>query len=130
MKRHPASFLVYLATCRATGKVYVGCTTKSLRERQEEHHVAAANGSPWKFHKALREHGLSSFVWGELATATDRQHMFALERQYIARYNSFRSGLNSTQGGAGSASDGARAKRKLPRPTPYPKPTRRLLLRR
>lgn len=123
-------YLVYLATCKASGKVYVGCTAKSLRERREQHHLSAVNGSPHKFHKALRELGLSSFEWTVLGTATSKAAMFAMERSCVARYNSYRSGYNSTPGGQGSASDGMASRRKMPIKTPYPSRPRALYTRR
>lgn len=106
--------IVYLALCRATGKAYVGCTSRSLPQRRDEHVAAAANGSPYKFHQALRSQGFSSFTWSVLATCASAAEMYVLERQYVAKYNSYRSGYNSTPGGAGSPSDGKKSARKLP----------------
>lgn len=106
--------IVYLAHCKATGKSYVGCTSRSLPQRREEHTVSAVNGSPHKFHRALREHGPSSFVWSVLATCASVEDMYRLERTYVERYNSFRSGYNSTPGGKGSEADGRASRRKMP----------------
>lgn len=105
--------IVYLALCRATGKAYVGCTSRSLPQRRDEHVAAAANGSPYKFHQALRSQGFSSFAWSVLATCASAAEMYVLERQYVAKYNSYRSGYNSTPGGAGSPSDGRGSARKM-----------------
>lgn len=129
MKRHPTTFTVYLATCRATGKVYVGCTSRSLRERREQHHLSAMGGSPHKFHKALREFGLASFVWTVLATVDSRAAMYAAERSHVARYNSFKAGYNSTPGGQGS-DPGPASRRKLPIRPAYRGTGRPQLLRR
>lgn len=129
MRRHPTSFIVYVAVSRATGKAYVGCTSKTLRERQEEHHTAAVNGSPYKFHKALRELGLSSFSWSVLDTVTSSAAMFERERFHVARYNSYKAGYNSTPGGVGSAADGRATRMKLPKRPRYQPSPRRLLAR-
>lgn len=122
--------LVYMARCRATNRVYIGCTRKTLRERQGEHHFAAVNGSPYKFHRALRELGLSSFQWSVLGEYDSPAAMFGAERSFIAKYNSYRFGYNSTEGGQGSPSDGAASRRKMPARRPYPNSPRKLLLRR
>lgn len=123
------SFLVYLARCKSTGKVYVGCTRKSLCERKAEHHIAAANGSPFKFHKALKALGSAAFEWSELARPDCEAAMFAAERSFVARYNSYRDGYNSTPGGPGTTQDGMASRRKLPIKRP-PYGPRRMLLRR
>lgn len=115
--------IVYLALCRATGKSYVGCTSRSLPQRREEHVASAANGSPYKFHQALRSQGFSSFAWTVLETCASMADAYRLERQYVAKYNSFRFGYNSTPGGVGSASDGRRTARKMPKPPHRPRPT-------
>lgn len=127
MKHTPRTFTVYLARCRATGKVYVGCTGKTLRERREQHHTSAANGSPYKFHKALREYGYGSFEWSVLSTVQTQAEAFRCEREFVSRYNSYRSGLNSSPGGAGSSADGVASRKKRPVCT-QPKPRRRLTL--
>lgn len=120
-----------MAECKVTEKVYVGCTTRTLRERKEEHHLSALGGSQWKFHKAIREHGFRSFEFRVADTAQSEEEMFRKERVLIARYNSFRCGYNSTEGGRGSPGVGLLA-RARPRgnPAPFKPKRRRLLLRR
>ena len=102
---NPTNFILYLAQCTATGKVYVGCTTKTLQHRKAQHVDSAANGSPYKFHKALKEFGPDSFRWSVIGTAKSIAEMFQTERKLIARYNSYRNGLNSTPGGEGRPTD-------------------------
>jgi hypothetical protein len=106
--------LIYIAKHRVTGKVYIGCTERTLPQRKFEHAAAAQNGSPLKFHKALRELGFDSFLWEVLENTPPGDAMYARERYWVARYNSFKTGLNSTPGGRGSENDGAKHRRKLP----------------
>ena len=107
----------------------MGCTSKSLRERREQHHLSATGGSSHKFHKALREFGLSSFVWSVLVTVDSSAAMYAAERAHVAKYNSYRSGYNSTPGGQGS-DPGPASRRKLPIKPTYRGPYKPQLLRR
>ena len=116
--------IVYIAST-ADGKVYIGCTTKGLDVRKGEHSAAAATGSPYKFHKAIREKGMAAFTWRIVGNYKNTQDMYAAERATIARYNSYRNGYNSSPGGKGSKADGMRARAK----GYYPAPSRRLYTR-
>lgn len=106
--------VVYLARCLATGKVYVGCTSKSLQQRKEEHIRDAVNGSPFRFHEAIRKMGAGQFTWKVLATEPDPSALFKLEAFYVSKYNSYRNGYNSTPGGKGSPDDGMKVRYRAP----------------
>lgn len=92
--------IVYRAFCAATGKSYIGCTARSLPQRREEHTLAASNGSPYKFHKALLTQGFNAFSWEVIARASNVPQMYQLEKAMVEKYQSFRNGYNSTPGGA------------------------------
>lgn len=93
------SHIVYQAKSNLTGMVYIGCTRKSLEQRKAEHHRDAFNGSPFKFHRALKN-ASDSFAWSVVAVADSQREVFALERRHIAMRNSYAAGYNSTPGGA------------------------------
>ncbi len=64
----PKSFIVYYARTTATTppKVYIGITSRSLKERRAEHEKDAANDMAGPFLEAIREVGIDRFEWGEL----------------------------------------------------------------
>lgn len=121
--------LIYVATHNASGKKYVGCTTKGLEMRKAQHLLSAAQGSPYKFHKALRELGFSAFSWRVICSCDGKADMYAKEKHWIAAYNSYRNGFNSTPGGAGTKADGLRHKARMPQQFPR-KPYKPALIRR
>ena len=93
--------IIYKATCTETELVYVGQTATSLPLRRQEHFREAANGSDTSFHQAIREHGEDAFVWDVLADEIPQAELGEHERFYIRFYDTFRSGYNGNQGGAG-----------------------------
>ncbi|MBG6164975.1 DNA-binding NarL/FixJ family response regulator [Labrenzia sp. EL_195] len=92
--------IIYLATS-PSGKSYVGQTTKRLETRRKGHEYAARTGSKLKFHRALRQHGLSTFTWQVIATAESAADLNALEMVKIEEHDTFRNGYNLTLGGEG-----------------------------
>lgn len=110
MIRIPAAGIVYLATCTVTGKSYVGCSSKGLSVRRDQHVTAAFNGSAYRFHLAIRQYGSASFTWRILENVPATADMYAAEKRWILKLNTYKTGLNSTPGGVGSASDGQRSR--------------------
>lgn len=93
------TFLVYRATCNATGKAYVGCTRKGLPARRSEHERNARSGKAGKFYDALRKHGAGAFAWEVLATYPNARAMFLGERHLIRQHRTDQLGYNTTSGG-------------------------------
>ena len=86
---------------------YIGQTIKSLEERKQEHlkNAIDINHSSYnsKHYCAIRDPLWSLFEdeWKILEVA-DESKLNELEIMYIAKYDSYRDGLNSTLGGDGS----------------------------
>lgn len=103
--------LVYLATNLCNGKVYVGITTRNLKQRIAEHKSdgMAQKSQKSYFHKAIQKYGFENFKFEIIDTATaDTSEMMtenlkALERHYIDVYGSHDKyrGYNLTTGGDG-----------------------------
>jgi hypothetical protein len=55
-------YVVYVATCRETGKCYVG-KSENFRSRKYQHLYAARHGSMLPFHVDIREYGEESITW-------------------------------------------------------------------
>lgn len=96
------TFYVYIVTNAVNGKRYVGVTEKGVPGRWRGHCHAAAAGSPYLLHKAIRKYGRDAFRIEIAYEATSRAEMIAVERGLIAQYGTCRAGgYNWTSGGEG-----------------------------
>ena len=94
--------LIYLARNRVNGKVYIGQTLLSLRERMGDHRRKAfIHGSRSDFHAAIREHGFNTFEWKVLELVLFREALSPREQYWIDNYQSAdpSKGYNNTHGG-------------------------------
>lgn len=96
--------LVYTATCQVTSKVYVGITSRTLKERVRKHVSKARRGSKTYFHKALRKYGALSFTWSIYEEGLSWEAACSLEKAIIQERNlcNHENGYNITKGGEGS----------------------------
>ena len=95
---------VYKVTNEINNKCYIGVTIQSLNERKQQHEYEAKSGSNLYFHKSIRKHTPSAFLWETLIEISDVDQAFnVLEPYYIQKYNSFdrNCGYNMTLGGEG-----------------------------
>ena len=94
--------IVYKVTS-LSGKVYIGKTVQSLKNRMNRHLRDAFNRNlntyDTKFYKAIRKYN-KELKW-EILCEVDIVELNDLEKTYISKYNSFLDGYNSTLGGDG-----------------------------
>ena len=89
-----------------TGKVYIGQTTETLKERKRKHQYRAKKGDRrTAFHIALLEYGFSAFHWDEIDQAESQEELDRKEKYWIAHYksNDPAYGYNSMDGGIDGA---------------------------
>ncbi|MBO5387793.1 MAG: hypothetical protein J6A59_06600 [Lachnospiraceae bacterium] len=99
---------IYLITNKVNGKQYIGKTTQGFEYRFSEHirkayavdYVTCDYIYNHKFYRALRKYGSDNF-YIELLGTFDLDKLNQKEVEYIAKYNTYYSGYNSTVGGAG-----------------------------
>lgn len=96
--------IVYKATNKTNGKVYIGLTTKSLAKRRAGHHHEAKKlNSQLAFHRAIRKYGRDGFSWEVIEELEDTESLLAREIYWIDYYGSFgKNGYNMTTGGEGT----------------------------
>jgi len=94
---------IYLVTNVVNGKVYVGQTTGTIKERWSCHRRDARRDSPFPLHRAIRKYGIKSFDISVLAECFSKSALDAAERLFIQKYNACDSsfGYNATFGGDG-----------------------------
>lgn len=100
---------IYKCTCSDNGKIYIGQTYQTFKERQRCHFKGAINPKDPSyehyFHRALRKHGFDKFTWEIIETIEEeslpllKDKLNALEIFYIDKYNTLKAGYNLTKGG-------------------------------
>lgn len=103
--------VIYKATNKLNGKVYIGQTSKKFRKRLSGHKSSAFNNYgkyyDCKFYRAIRKYGWENFVWEFLeeldVKGKDKKEIKNMlnEREvfWISRHDSFRNGYNMSLGG-------------------------------
>lgn len=94
---------VYRVRHKATGKIYIGATTRSVDERMARHFVAALHDEKQgALYDAIRSDGITAFEWNVLHECGTETEMWEVERQCIHDFNSHEpNGYNQTHGGLG-----------------------------
>jgi group I intron endonuclease len=93
--------LVYCVTNKINRKKYIGMTARTLEERWSSHLSAARNGSPYRFHSAIRKYGEDAFDAEVLFYDLDIDSCRTIEEQTIQEYNTMIDGYNAKPGGCG-----------------------------
>jgi len=95
--------IIYKATNKTNGKIYIGQTTLSLEKRQRQHMRDASkhNDMNIKFWNALLKYGIERFEWEIVGKHNSLDELNEAEKFFIQKYDSFKNGYNSTEGGEG-----------------------------
>lgn len=96
--------IIYKATNKKNGKIYIGQTTQTLNMRKKSHllHSASTTKRKYAFQSALHKYGEASFTWEVIDTAESEEELNIKEMYWIAHFNTYRSpknGYNQTPGG-------------------------------
>jgi group I intron endonuclease len=95
--------IIYKVTNKINGKIYIGLTTRTLKDRKKDHIRKAKYEKGFYFHNAIRKYGEENFIWKQIDKSTCKSKLSKLEIFYIGKYNSSnrKFGYNSTLGGEG-----------------------------
>lgn len=96
-----SNFHLYILTCNANGKQYVGITTRTVMERFKEH-VASANKrrKNGAIHSAIRKYGPDEFDVRHVASTWSIEALEEIEKIIIKQENTLSpNGYNLTNGG-------------------------------
>lgn len=97
-------FQAYSISCLVNGKRYIGITSRSLRQRWNEHLYDARRRSPkMAISRAIAKHGADQFRMEPLCSARSWEDICAAEALLIVQYGtrSKRTGYNVSDGGEG-----------------------------
>jgi len=96
-------YQVYRAVNEVNGKAYIGITRHSTALRWKEHLKKAAQGSPYRFHAALRKYGASAFRVETLLICQGAEAAAGYEMALIRAHSTYgERGYNATLGGDGA----------------------------
>lgn len=93
--------IIYTATNKITGKVYVGLTRQTLKVRKAQHY-SNAHKVTTHFAYALIKYKKSDWEWKVVARCNDAHELGMMEKHFIDYLMSFENGYNSTTGGDGN----------------------------
>ncbi len=95
--------VIYKATNKINGKIYIGQTVQSLNRRVRGHISRSLNNRDSSyFHRAINKYGKENFEWGIISKHNSLEELNRAEIEMIKRYNTFESGYNLDLGGKGS----------------------------
>jgi group I intron endonuclease len=95
--------VIYKATNKVNGKVYIGQTVCDFHKRKLKHFSKSNEEKPTMyFHRALKKYGKDSFKWEVIENCDSKKELDDMEFHYIKQYDSFKNGYNMTLGGEGS----------------------------
>lgn len=98
-----AGLFLYVVTHVASGRKYVGITTKTVMRRWSAHQCHARHGSKMLLHVAIREHGSDAFDVEHIACGRDFEALKAAEMAAILQFDCMAPrGYNRTRGGQGA----------------------------
>lgn len=104
-------YKIYRWRNKTTGKVYIGQTSIDLEKRTAVHVSLAKTGSRYKFHQALRKHGVDGFDLDIIFETDSLKEVLEAEKRYIIEHDSYVNGYNMTEGGQGSPCSPEKAKK-------------------
>lgn len=98
--------IVYKATNKENGKVYIGYTSKTLEERKLEHLAKSKSKGDkhyfYLFKEAIRKYGFFCFEWEIICECNSIDECYEKEKHFIKEMNTISpDGYNLTEGGNG-----------------------------
>ena len=94
--------IIYKATNKINGKIYIGQTTQTLSRRISNHKSdALLKKINTRFASAIRNYGIENFEFEEIDSANTKEELNRKEKYWIKKYESNKSdiGYNETDGG-------------------------------
>jgi group I intron endonuclease len=108
--------IVYKATNKVNGKVYIGQTIHTLENRASQHkHDAIKNKKNGHFQNAIIKYGFDAFIWEQIDTAENKEELNEKEKCLVDLYDSTNrdKGYNTRAGGDSGGTLSEETKQKL-----------------
>ena len=103
---HNSMWIVYQHTNLKNGKSYIGCTSKGLEKRWNDHVKNSKSGSTLLFHRAIKKYGAGCWDSKILFECASKEEAFQKEVEMIESLRTYtqdhpENGYNMTRGGEG-----------------------------
>jgi group I intron endonuclease len=96
-------YSVYEITNKINGKKYIGITSRSVKERFEEHlSRARCDARNSRLYMAMRKYGYENFTVKLLIQTSGENEVRELEAEFIVNNDSYENGYNCNLGGHGN----------------------------
>lgn len=94
---------IYKITNNINGKIYIGKTMRSIKQRWKEHlaNIKKEECKNRPLYRAINKYGVENFSIEKIEECSDII-LSDREKYWIEYYNSFKNGYNATQGGDSS----------------------------
>src|SRR5690606_41471619 len=90
--------IVYKATNRVNGKMYIGITSQTLQSRKWKHFSdARLKVYNSKFHRSIRKYGEDGFRWEDIDRADTMEELNKRESYWISFFNTYENGYNRSE---------------------------------
>lgn len=93
------TWTVYIRRNKINNKVYIGVTVKTPKQRAGQNGKWYLQNPKNKFARAIKKYGWDAFETNIIATGLNEKTALAYERFWIAVFDSYKNGYNSTPGG-------------------------------
>nr|DAO69194.1 MAG TPA: intron associated endonuclease [Caudoviricetes sp.] len=88
---------IYKITNSCNGKIYIGQTIKTVKQRWERHKYDSLNNRiDTHFSRAIRKYGSNSFLVEQIDTAKSKEELTLKEQYWIKFFDSINQGYNET----------------------------------
>ncbi|PEA25923.1 hypothetical protein CN984_12485 [Bacillus cereus] len=95
--------VIYKATNKINGKIYIGLTTRRFKDRLRNHRNGHKNPNHPNyyshFYYSMRKHGFENFEWEAIDKSDTKEELEVKEMYWISHFDSYNNGYNSTLGG-------------------------------
>ena len=93
--------IIYKIKSKTTNKVYIGQTSKSTIDNRQNRHKKDMEKGDTHLYRAMRQYGFDDFEFSIVEENIPIDMLSQREIYWIAKYDSFNTGYNSTTGGEG-----------------------------
>lgn len=92
--------IIYKATNKVNGMIYIGQTSQTMKKRKNIHKYESKH-SKRHFCRAINKYGMEGFTWDIIFNCFDKKEMDEMEKFFIANYKATNYLYNLTDGGEG-----------------------------
>lgn len=103
MKKTDKECYIVYKVISPSNKIYIGITCETLESRISKHRYSAHKKAyDSKFMRAINKYGVENLEWTVIESELTYENAVKKEKYYIKKYDTYKTGYNSTHGGEGA----------------------------